>query len=60
MNMEILNKLKLLKDKIDYHNFRYHTKDDPEISDFQFDELCKQYDNIISVSYTHLTLPTKA
>ncbi len=48
MNIEILNKLKLLKDKINYHNFRYHTKDDPEISDFQFDELCKQYDNIIS------------
>ena len=48
MNIKILNKLKLLKDKINYHNFRYHTKDDPEISDFQFDELCKQYDNIIS------------
>ena len=39
---------KQLVDKINYHNFRYHTKDDPEISDFQFDELCKQYDNIIS------------
>lgn len=48
MNIEILNKLKILKDKINYHNFRYHTKDDPEISDFQFDELCKQYDDIIS------------
>ncbi len=48
MNIEILNKLNLLKDKINYHNYRYHTKDDPEISDFEFDELCKQYDDIIS------------
>ena len=48
MNTEILNKLNLLKDKISYHNFKYHTKDNPEISDFEFDKLCKQYDDIIS------------
>ena len=48
MNIEILNKLNLLKDKINYHNYRYHNKDDPEISDFEFDKLCKQYDDIIS------------
>ena len=47
MNIEILNKLNLLNDKIKYHNFKYHSQDDPEISDFEYDKLCKQYDEII-------------
>ena len=47
MNIEILNKLNLLNDKIKYHNFKYHTQDDPEITDFEYDKLCKQYDDII-------------
>ena len=47
MNIEILNKLNLLNDKINYHNLKYHTQDDPEICDFEFDNLCKQYDDII-------------
>ena len=48
MNIEILNKLNLLNDKIRFHNFKYHSQDDPEITDFEFDKLCKQYDDIIS------------
>ena len=59
MNIEILNKLNLLKDKISYHNYRNQTKDDPEISDFQFDELCKQYDNIISSNHAFNFLERK-
>ena len=47
MNIEILNKLNLLNDKIKYHNFKYHTQDNPEITDFEYDKLCKQYDDII-------------
>ena len=47
MNIEILNKLNLLNDKIKYHNYKYHTQDDPEITDFEYDKLCKQYDDII-------------
>ena len=47
MNIEILNKLNLLNDKINYHNFKYHSQDDPEITDFEYDKLCKQYDDII-------------
>ena len=47
MNIEILNKLNLLNDKIKYHNFKYHSQDDPEITDFEYDKLCKQYDDII-------------
>ena len=47
MNIEILNKLNLLNNKIKYHNFKYHSQDDPEITDFEYDKLCKQYDDII-------------
>ena len=47
MNIEILNKLNSLSDKIKYHNFKYHTQDNPEITDFEYDKLCKQYDDII-------------
>ena len=47
MNIEILNKLNLLNDKIKYHNFKYHRQDNPEITDFEYDKLCKQYDDII-------------
>ena len=47
MNIEILNKLNSLNDKIKYHNFKYHTQDNPEITDFEYDKLCKQYDDII-------------
>ena len=47
MNIEILNKLNSLSDKIKYHNFKYHSQDDPEITDFEYDKLCKQYDDII-------------
>ncbi len=47
MNIKILNKLNFLNDKIRYHNLKYHTHDNPEITDIEFDELCKQYDDII-------------
>ena len=47
MNIEILNKLNSLSDKIKYHNFKYHTQDNPEITDIEYDKLCKQYDDII-------------
>merc|ERR1711965_1066202 len=47
MNIKILDKLNSLKEKISYHNTKYHTQDDPEITDYEFDQLCKQYDDII-------------
>ena len=47
MNVKILDKLNLLNDKIKYHNSKYHTQDNPEITDFEYDKLCKQYDDII-------------
>ena len=47
MNIEILNALEAKRKKIQYHNKKYHSDDNPEITDFEFDELCNEYDNII-------------
>ena len=47
MNIEILNALETKRKKIEYHEKKYHAEDNPEISDFDFDQLCKEYDNII-------------
>ena len=47
MKIEIINKLNSLNTKINYHNKKYHFEDNPEITDFEFDELCKEYDNLI-------------
>ena len=44
MKIEIINKLNSLNTKINYHNKKYHFEDNPEITDFEFDELCKEYD----------------
>ena len=58
MDTKIFNKLNELKNKIDFHDDKYHSEDNPEISDFEYDKLCQEYDTL-TVSYTHLTLPTK-
>ena len=42
MNIEILNTLEIKKKEIDYHNKKYHSDDNPEITDFEFDQLCKE------------------
>lgn len=50
MNIEILNTLEIKKKEIDYHNKKYHSDDNPEITDFEFDQLCKEYDDIIKAN----------
>ncbi len=50
MNIEILNTLEIKKKEIDYHNKKYHSDDNPEITDFEFDQLCKEYDDIITAN----------
>ena len=38
-NGEDLKKYTALKNKINFHNYRYHVLDDPVISDYEFDQL---------------------
>ncbi len=48
MDTKIFNKLNQLKIKIDFHDNKYHSEDNPEISDFEYDKLCREYDTLIS------------
>ena len=48
MDTKIFNKLNQLKNKIDFHDNKYHSEDNPEISDFDYDKLCQEYDALIS------------
>ena len=48
MNIETLDYINNLLKRIEYHNKQYHTDDNPEITDYEFDKLCKEYDDIIS------------
>ena len=48
MDTKIFNKLNQLKIKIDFHDNKYHSEDNPEISDFEYDKLCREYDTLIN------------
>lgn len=48
MDTKIFNKLNLLKNEIDFHDNKYHYEDNPKISDFEYDKLCRDYDNLIN------------
>ena len=48
MDTKIFNKLNQLKNKIDFHDNKYHFEDNPEISDFEYDKLCREYDTLIN------------
>ena len=37
--MDIKQEIKLLREKIKYHNDRYYNQDEPEISDYEYDQL---------------------
>ena len=50
MDTKIFNKLNELKNKIDFHDDKYHSEDNPEISDFEYDKLCQEYDALINVN----------
>ena len=48
MDTKIFNKLNQLKNEIDFHDLKYHSEDSPEISDFEYDKLCREYDTLIN------------
>ena len=47
MNKDILNSITVLSKKIKYHDQKYHEQDNPEITDIDYDEICKKYDQLI-------------
>lgn len=40
--MEAKKRIHELKDKLNYHNYRYYVLDDPEISDYEYDMLMRE------------------
>ena len=47
MNKNILNSITALSKKIKYHDKKYHEQDNPEITDIDYDKICKKYDQLI-------------
>ena len=53
---DIIKEIKELRKKIKYHNHRYHTLDDPEISDAEYDRLFRQLLDL-EAKYPELVTP---
>ena len=51
-----LDRIKELRDRIDYHNHRYFVLDDPEISDTQYDDLMRELRHI-EAEHPELVMP---
>src|SRR5579884_1308235 len=39
---DVKSRIELLRRQIEYHNYRYHVLDDPEISDAEYDQLMRE------------------
>jgi len=46
MNMDVKNRIEELRKLIEYHNDRYYNQDDPEISDYEYDQLYKELEKL--------------
>ena len=53
-------RIKELRTLLHHYNVEYYVHSRSLISDFEFDHLMKELEELEAVSYTHLTLPTKA
>lgn len=53
--MTIAARIKKLRKEIEYHNYRYHALDDPEISDQEYDQL---FDELLNIESEHPYLIT--
>ena len=54
--MDIPDRIKELKDKIEYHNKKYYEEDAPEISDFEYDDMLRELKNL-EIQYPELATP---
>ena len=43
---EAQKRLEALREQIRYHSRKYYTEDDPEISDFEYDQLYRQLETL--------------
>ncbi|MDR0738699.1 MAG: NAD-dependent DNA ligase LigA [Oscillospiraceae bacterium] len=43
---EVKNRIKYLRKKINYHNKKYYYEDNPEITDYEYDTLLKELENL--------------
>ena len=57
MSLTIINQIKNILSEIEYHDKKYHDEDDPEISDDEYDRLCKNYDQLIKENQNYDFLP---
>ena len=53
--MTIAARIEKLRKEIEYHNYRYHALDDPEISDQEYDQL---FDELLDIEKEHPYLIT--
>lgn len=53
--MTIADRVEKLRKEIEYHNYRYHALDDPEISDQEYDQL---FEELLDIEKTHPNLVT--
>ena len=53
---DLLEELKVLRQKINYHNYLYNTLDQPEISDYEYDQLFNRLKEI-ERNYPELITP---
>jgi len=53
---EAKKRVKQLGEEINYHNYKYYVKNDPVISDYEFDQLLKKLENL-ELEYPDLIAP---
>ena len=53
--MTTASRVDQLRKQIEYHNYRYHALDDPEISDYEYDQL---FDELLAIEKSHPYLVT--
>lgn len=53
---ELIQHIKYLRDQINFHNYRYHSLDDPTISDYEFDRLVAELRDLESQHPDLITL----